>query len=305
MGKKPSYRSHGEFRMPLGFLPEAFFSALAYAPRPDDIYLSAYPKCGTTWTQYMVYLLLHDAQPLAPDQSLGKAIPHLEEAGAAAVLELKAPRVIKTHLPMALFPVDGRARYLYIARNPFDCVVSFFHHTRGFPRHYDFADGAFDDFFECFLRGEVDFGDYFDHIVPWSHFWDRPNVLLLVYEDMRANPARAVERIAQFLAPELVSPALLGRVVRHSSFAAMSADQQRWSSPRAQGAPAFVRKGIVGDWRNVLSPRQTARLLAKFHARCKDSPVAGLWATILAQAAEHAGQAQDGPAESSGTERIE
>ena len=33
--------------------------------------------------------------------------------------------------------------------------MSFYHHTRGFPRHYDFAEGTWDTFFECFMRGEV------------------------------------------------------------------------------------------------------------------------------------------------------
>ena len=30
-----------------------------YRPRPDDIVISTYPKCGTTWMQNIVYEVLH------------------------------------------------------------------------------------------------------------------------------------------------------------------------------------------------------------------------------------------------------
>ena len=52
--------------------------------------------------------------------------------------------MIKTHLPFAMTPWHDEALYVYVARNPFDCAVSFYHHTRGFPQHYRFADGTFD-----------------------------------------------------------------------------------------------------------------------------------------------------------------
>lgn len=108
--------------------------------------------------------------------------PHLEEIGKETIEKLRQPRVIKTHFPRQLTPYHPAAKYIYVARNPFDCVVSFYHHTRGFIQHYNFADGTFDDFFECFIRGEVDFGDYFDHLLPWYEYRDEENVLFLTYE---------------------------------------------------------------------------------------------------------------------------
>ncbi len=78
-------------------------------------------------------------------------------------------------------------------------MVSFYHHTRGFIKHYDFAEGTFDDFFECFIRGEVDFGDYFDHLVPWYEHKDDENVLFLTYETMKVNLNMIIIEIAKFL----------------------------------------------------------------------------------------------------------
>ena len=60
-----------------------------------------------------------------------------------------------------------KAKYIFISRNPKDCVVSFFHHTRGFPQHYDFEDGDFDVYFDLFCEGKVDFGFYYDMLKSW------------------------------------------------------------------------------------------------------------------------------------------
>jgi hypothetical protein len=286
----PRYRLHDGFRMPLGFPVDGFESAQRYPAAPGDIFVASYPKCGTTWVQYIVYLLENGGQPLVAGQRLEDVFPHLEEVGAERVLELPRPRLIKTHLSLERTPWNEHARYLYVARNPFDCAVSFYHHTRGFVRHYDFADGEWDTFFECFLRGEVDFGDYFDHLLSW---WPRrfaTNVLFVTYEQMLAAPAEAVPTIARFLggpAAELAGDAQrLDGVVRASGFAAMSRDQGRWSSARPADMPPFVRKGIVGDWRAQFSPGQARRLGAKLRERTAGTGIEELWPGLTAGALE-------------------
>ena len=165
--RRPRYTLHDGFRMPMGFPVAGFDSGQRYRPSPGDVFVSTYPKCGTTWIQYIVYLLLHGGEPLPAGVRMDEVFPHLEEVGEARVRALPEPRLIKTHLPLERTPWHPGARYVYAVRNPFDCAVSFYHHTRGFVRHYDFADGTFDDFFECFVVGEVDFGDYFDHLASW------------------------------------------------------------------------------------------------------------------------------------------
>ena len=282
MGAKPSYTIHDGFRMPMGFPVAGFSSALAYRARPGDIFIATYPKCGTTWVQYIVYLLLHDGVPLARGQLLGAAIPHLEEVGRESVERLPEPRPIKTHLPFAMTPAHPEARYIYVARNPFDCVVSFYHHTRGFAQHYDFAAGTFEDYFECFLTGEVDFGDYFDNLASWYEHRHDSNVLFLTYEALQADARQAVVAIAEFLElPCREDEATLDEVARHSSFANMRKGQGRWSSQRPEDSPAFIRKGIVGDWRNHFSPDQAHRLANKFRASAETAGFEGLWPDII------------------------
>lgn len=287
-GRKPTYRVHAGFLMPMGFPVEGFDSGQRYRAQSGDIFVATYPKCGTTWTQYIAYLALHGGEPLTREQSINDVFPHLEEVGEQVVRALPEPRLIKTHLPLARTPWNDEAKYIYVARNPFDCAVSFYHHTRGFPKHYDFADGTFDTFFECFIRGEVDFGSYFDNLLSWLPVREAPNVLFLTYEEMLAAPAAAVVSIGEFIggpaAQAVRDPDTLARIVAHSSFDAMRVDQNRWSSARPADMPAFVRKGVVGDWRRHFSRDQARRLADELEARMGGTAAESFWAPLVAEA---------------------
>jgi hypothetical protein len=286
--RRPSYTMHGDFRMPMGFPLQGFSSGLNYRPQQSDIFVCTYPKCGTTWMQYVVYLIVRGGEPLSRDRSIGEVFPHLEEVGAEAVEALPEPRLVKTHLPFGMTPHRPEAKYVCVARNPFDCAVSFFHHTRGFVRHYDFADGTFDDFFECFVAGEVDFGDYFDHLLSWYEHRDDGNVLLVTYEDMLNDLGRVIEAVGVFLGGDaertVRDAAARARIRDASSFASMSRDQRRWSSDRPAGMPAFIRRGIVGDFKRHFSADQARRLADLFARRTGGKGPFLLWQDVVADA---------------------
>ena len=286
--RRPRYTVHDGFRMPMGFPVTGFESGQRYAAASGDVFVASYPKCGTTWTQYIVYLLRSDARPLTDGQRIDDVFPHLEEVGRDVVAALPAPRLIKTHLPFARTPWNDRAKYVYVARNPFDCAVSFYHHTRGFPKHYDFAEGTWETFFECFLAGEVDFGDYFDNLLSWWPQRSKTNVLFLTYERMLADPAAAVAAIARLLggraAQAVAGTARLERVLELSSFGEMRRDQGRWSSQRPADMPAFVRKGVVGDFADYFTSEQARKLVAKLRARTAGTGLEALWPELEAAA---------------------
>jgi len=283
--QKPSYKIYKGFRIPMGFSVENFASALNYQAQPGDTFIVTYPKCGTTWTQHIVWMLHHDGQPLPVGKNIQLEIPFLEKVGAEFVANLPAPRFIKTHFTYELTPFHHEAKYIYVARNPFDCLVSFYYHTQGFVKLYEFAAGTFEQFFECFIRGEVDGGDYFDHLLAWYEHKADPNVLFLTYEQMKANTRQAIIEIADFLEPEYSSKVkdgeILDRILHHSSFEQMSQNQSRWSSKRSAEMTPFIRKGEVGDWQNHFSETQKARLLEKFIARTAETGIAELWPDLI------------------------
>ncbi|KAH9368737.1 hypothetical protein HPB48_004756 [Haemaphysalis longicornis] len=155
----PLYVDIDGLRMNKRFSPELVRSAIEYAARPDD-------TAGRHWTQQIAYLIAHNGAPPADVLQLHMHSPSLEKFGAKTVTSLPNRGLIRTHLPYELVPKHPEAKYLYVCRNPKDVCVSFFYHTKGLDG-YDFADGKFEDFFEVFLAGETDFGDYFQHVLPW------------------------------------------------------------------------------------------------------------------------------------------
>ncbi len=78
----------------MGFPVEGFTSALKYQAQPSDIFLVTYPKCGTTWTQYILWLMQHQGESLSSSEKLEDYIPHLEEVGKEIIEKLPKPRVI-------------------------------------------------------------------------------------------------------------------------------------------------------------------------------------------------------------------
>lgn len=270
MVTKPTYTNHHGFLMPFGFPSENFSSGLSYKPEKNDIFVCTYPKCGTTLMQHIVYLILNDGSPVQSNEKLDKLFPHLEEVGCTYVTDKasvkKGYRLIKTHLPYDMTPISPKAKYIFVARNPKDCVVSFFHHTRGFPKHYNFEDGDFDVYFELFIKGEVDFGDYFQCVKSFIEHRGEPNVLFLTYENLQNDKENTIRRVARFIDESIEETLfeddgrLLKDVIHHSSIEEMKKHPLRWCSLRESRHTPFVRSGKVGGWNEILSEEQADRL---------------------------------------------
>ncbi|NEP89013.1 MAG: sulfotransferase domain-containing protein [Okeania sp. SIO2C2] len=278
---KPRYKLHKNFRLPMGLSPEIFDSGLTYQAQTKDTFIVTYPKCGTTWTQHIVWMLSHHGKPLPLDKKINLEVPYLEKVGSDFVKSLSEPRFIKTHLTYDLTPYNPDAKYIYVARNPFDCAVSFYYHTQGFVKHYDFAEGTFDDFFECFINAEVDWGDYFDHLLGWVQHKNDENVLFLTYESMKNNPKINLTAIAEFLGDNYVEKIanrqIIDSILHHTNFTSMSKNQNRWSSKRPANMTPFIRKGKVGDWKSHFSLSQTQRLSQKLRMRTAGTEAETLW----------------------------
>ncbi|KAH9375274.1 hypothetical protein HPB48_010834 [Haemaphysalis longicornis] len=114
------------------FPDDAIRSTLQYKPQPGDLFIVSYPKCGTTWSQHIVYNILMDGQePEDPLEAILR-LPFLELQGAEAAVYAPRPAAFKTHLPFNKVPYSPYAKYIYITRNPYDCCVSYYYHTKIF-----------------------------------------------------------------------------------------------------------------------------------------------------------------------------
>ncbi|KAG0444931.1 hypothetical protein HPB47_013210 [Ixodes persulcatus] len=195
------YKEVEGFYLHVAFPDECVRSALHYKAQPGDVFVVSYPKCGTTWMEHIVYHIFNGRSPPKDILSRCREMPFLEFQGADSVRDMARPGSIKTHMPFRFQPYSMGAKYIYTCRNPFDCCVSFFYHTKAMPE-YKFQDGTFDEFFEMFIEGKVDFGDYFDHVLSWYEHRNDPNVLFLTYEDLKEDTGTWVLKIADFLGEE-------------------------------------------------------------------------------------------------------
>ncbi|KAG0433989.1 hypothetical protein HPB47_019425 [Ixodes persulcatus] len=216
----PSYVDVDGVRVHSGYSPEAVRSALLYEPSPEDVFVVTYPKAGTTWVQQIGYLIFNKGVPACNALEFLRSSPFLEMSGATVMKQWTRRGFIKTHLPYSLLRKHSRAKYIYVCRNPKDVCISLFHHTRLF-NAYEFADGKFEDFFEAFLKGNTDYGDYFDHLLSWYKHRNDPNVLFLHYEEIKLNLRQCVVKIAKFMGEEhlellLNNEAILENVLRYS-----------------------------------------------------------------------------------------
>uniref|UniRef100_A0A131XYD4 Putative sulfotransferase n=1 Tax=Ixodes ricinus TaxID=34613 RepID=A0A131XYD4_IXORI len=307
------YREVDGYYISAGFHEECVRSALGYKPVPGDVFIVSYPKCGTTWMQHIVYNIFNGRSPPSNAMDAFRVMPFLELQGAESIAEMPRPGAIKTHMPFRFQPFSKDAKYFYITRNPYDCCVSFFYHTKGMPE-YNFTEGTFDEFFEMFIEGKADFGDYFDHLLSWYEHRHDPNVFFLTYEDLKKDTAAWVLKIADFLGEEYGrrlrdDQGALDQVMKKTQVGSMKKNvneglesfidqinaipedkRPRWLqlTMEAMGEEAlnkpmmsdFVRKGVVGDWRSHFSAEQVRRLKERIALKTRGSDVMDLWKNI-------------------------
>lgn len=282
----PRYTNHNGFLMPYGFPAENFDTCLSYKPEDTDIFVSTYPKCGTTWTQHIVYMIVNNGKHLGADLKLTEVFPHLEEVGSRFCDRLSHPRLIKTHLPYNMTPINERAKYIYVARNPKDCMISFYFHTKGFVNCYDCADLDFNEYIKLFLRGDVDFGDYFVNLKSWFEQREKPHILFITYEEIKEDFRLGILKIASFLGESFHENLLsndekiLREIMNKCSFNAMRQDLLRWSSKRGEDHTPFIRRGIVGDWVNHLNDKQSDAMDSKISEELSLEDLRRIWPSI-------------------------
>ena len=263
--------------------------------RDGDIVISTRSKTGTTWVQTICALLIFQTPEFpAPIAQLSPWLDHLVAPRDEVFARLAAQqhrRFIKTHTPLDGIPLDPRATYIVTGRHPLDTAVSLYHQGDNIDRAKVRAlTGApepaqprpprkpLHDWLLAYITGDA---------APWivrshpredldslpglmwhlSDAWARrhePNVMLVHYDDLSADLAGQMRRIAGRLGisvPGQAWPAL----VQAATFEAMrsSADRLIPSAGVLKSNAAFFRRGTSGAGREVLSDEE----IAAYHAR--------------------------------------
>lgn len=247
----------------------------SYRPRPSDVIISPYSKCGTTWLQQIFHTLRTRGDMDFDD--ISRVVPWIETAVIGGI-DLEAPqpgepRGFKSHLGYDHIPKG--ARYIVALRDPKDALVSLYRFLEG----WLIEPGAIsmDQFAAGWLSRVAGGTDIWRHLLSWWDQRDNPDVLLLSYEHMTAEPEGGVRRVAAFCGIDLDAE-LLALTVEHSSLPFMlrhkdkfddslmrTASERRCNVP-VGGDSAKVRTGGVGGHKQELSPAIIAALDAQWAA---------------------------------------
>ena len=102
---------------------------------------------------------------------------------------------------------------------------------------------------------------FWDHNRTWWSIRHQPNVLLIHYNQLKADLPGSIRAIAAFLDINL-PPDRLELITSHCIFAYMKANAAsmapRGGASWQGGAQTFINKGQNGRWRDTLSPTDIA-----------------------------------------------
>lgn len=287
-----------------------------YRPRPTDIVIATYPKCGTTWMQRIVDLLIFQTPQPRPvieisawiDRRFREPIEALE----ARVEAQDDRRFVKSHLPFDGLPIFEEVKYIHVARDGRDAFLSHHNHALGFTtqmleeldriglddetirRAYPrvAADPA-QQFHRWLTEGAVPGHDDGSPAMSFFHFeqswWDqrhRPNVLLVHYNDLKRDLPGEIRRIAGFLDIS-IAPDVWPTLVEAAGFEAMRREGATLMGSVAdvfQGdSNRFFHKGTNERWRSVFRQEDLlayeAKIAASLPAACSDWVAKGRLAT--------------------------
>jgi aryl sulfotransferase len=255
-----------------------------YKPRVGDIIIATAPKAGTTWTQHIVNLLVFQSPEPRPLFDLS---PWIDcrfmmpiEAMLTTIEAQQHRRFMKSHLPLDALPIYEEVRYVHVARAGLDSCMSFLNHFNSFlPEAIERFDaiGMADEtigrpfprrphtpreFFRYWLEGDgkeqgpMMSGTYFDIELSFWRERERPNLLLVHYNDLKNDLSGEMKRIAAFL--DIETPdALWPELVEAASFGAMKRDGdvllEGLKRGFKDGHQTFLHSGTNLRWQGVLT----------------------------------------------------
>ena len=254
-----------------------------FLPRDDDIVVTTAYKAGTTWTQRILAALVLGPGPLP--SSIQELSPWIDsrfmgplDVMLAGVEAQRHRRFVKSHLAADGLRFFPQAKYIVVGRDTRDVFMSLFNH---YSSYTDFAYMLFNDaerpgpeFPKCpatpgemwprwisegWFEWEPDgwpFWSHHHHLATWWEVRDLPNVLLVHYGDLQADPRAEIQRIADFCDIE-VNEAAWPAILETIGMNAMRTEARGTDDPMQMvfegGAERFFFKGEAERWRGVLT----------------------------------------------------
>lgn len=246
-----------------------------YRPTDKDVLVCTFPKCGTNWVMQIAHQIatrgsgnfthIHAVVPW-PDFTKQSLIIPLSDKSP----QQSSPtglRVIKTHLEWDRIPYSEDARYICILRDPKDAFVSNYHFVR------DIFFGTLMPPVSVWLKLFCSNGFPFvwpEHVHGYWQARELPNVMILTFEEIKADMSAVITRIAHFMGVELTVDEF-AKVCKKSSFGYMQQISDRFKPPALTPLAAVDRKMIRRGASGASDELLTAEQQAAIDAYCKES----------------------------------
>ena len=268
------------------------------------VWIASYPKSGNTWLRiFLVNYIVNADRPVSINETykIARGDSDLNEYTAMnkgdsfdsenleVVLDLRkrviseiattgaSINLVKTHAPYRelfgydLIPKQYSRSAIHIVRNPLDQVISYASHY-GVSIDSAIEHCAKEDHFVGAMPGRQAItqflGSWASHVHSWSTHDDFP-VLTIRYEDMRAQTFAVFAHIINFIKLPY-DEQRLKKAIRFSNFRALQ--KQEVINGFAENSPnqeRFFRKGTSGQWKDVLTKDQIARIRSEHGAVMK------------------------------------
>ena len=171
-------------------------------------------------------------------------------------------RVIKTHLDWQHIPYSPEARYILVLRDPKDAFVSSYFFARAV------ALGPMMPSIKTWLQTYLTTDAFF--MGSWAEnthsFWqvrERENVLLVTFEQMKADQRAIIQQVTDFIGVEL-TPEEFNLVDKKSHFRYMKAQSHKFDPPKflpwAADERQLIRSGKSGASSELLTLEQQRQI---------------------------------------------
>lgn len=281
-----------------GLIKPAMKFRANFKARDGDVLLASFAKTGTTWLKSLALCITQNYYCYSDHQDiLTKDNPHFLLPTVESMLystkplqynhniyddddndgddddsNYNSPRLMHTHLPYRVLPesvkisssTDSGCKIVYIARNPKDTLVSFWHFFNSILRHNQ-EPYPLDKFVDCFCdSGAHQYGPYFDHVSEyWLESKRRPEKILFVrYEEMKNDPKGQVSKIAEFMGKPFKSETEVDDVLWRCSLDRLKNLEVNKNGSVVSHVPngSYFRKGVVGDYKNYLTTEMEEKI---------------------------------------------
>ncbi|XP_069135318.1 sulfotransferase 1C3-like [Argopecten irradians] len=248
----------------------------SFQTRPDDVLLCTFPRSGTHWVYNMARMIQTGTLQYS-------GTPEMMEYQDISIIDrMGSPRMFHTHLSYPFIPkaaMEGQLKIIYVLRNPKDAACSYFTFQSKIKNSY--YSGNMEGYLDAFLSEEFigSGGSWFTHTKEWnSAMAANPdlNISFLRFEDLKKDLYRNILRIADFLKVDR-DEKFLKKVEETASFdnlkkehTSIAGESELWKHLGDNGRMPIYKKGIVGEWKNMLTVAQNEKFDRVYKEKMRD-----------------------------------